>query len=188
MAEYLSLIVARVYPWLEDWLTLVSLAIVAPPYPLRDIPQESISASSFVSCSVRPLVRSLHALRPLPFNRFSAKLPPRKYAVFHPLSLVFLPATLFASKKEGNVNAKISVFSRIEKEKENVTRFDTPKKEVIRFLLFLLVSTYFPSSQPSPAGKTSSKWKTFLDDRSKSIPCLPREKHAKRTRTCHRKS
>lgn len=155
---------------------------------LRDIPQESISASSFVSCSVRPLVRSLHALRPLPFNRFSAKLPPRKYAVFHPLSLVFLPATLFASKKEGNVNAKISVFSRIEKEKENVTRFDTPKKEVIRFLLFLLVSTYFPSSQPSPAGKTSSKWKTFLDDRSKSIPCLPREKHAKRTRTCHRKS
>lgn len=117
---------------------------------LRDIPQESISASSFVSCSVRPLVRSLHALRPLPFNRFSAKLPPRKYAVFHPLSLVFLPATLFASKKEGNVNAKISVFSRIEKEKENVTRFEKRSYSFSslspRLHVFPIVST-IPSRQ-----------------------------------------
>lgn len=175
MAEYLSLIVARVYPWLEDWLTLVSAGHRRSTPPLlRDIPQESISASSFVSCSARPLVRSLHALRPrvpLPFNRFSAKLPPRKCwpTVFHPLSLVFF--FFFASKKEGNAHSsKICTLSRIEKKKENVTRFD---KE-----LFVSLSPRLSF----PAGKTSSKWKTFLDDRSKSIPP---EKHA---RTCHRKS
>lgn len=67
---------------LGDRLTLVSVAVVAPP-PLWDIPQESTPRlPSLVGPSVCSFVRSLHALRlvppTLPFNRFSAKLPPRK--------------------------------------------------------------------------------------------------------------
>lgn len=89
MAECRSLIVARVYPWLEDSGPLAHpcFGSSATPPPLRDIPQESIPRLPSV---VRSLYARFRTRQTPPFNRSSVKLPPRKY----PLNVFFPPPLL----------------------------------------------------------------------------------------------
>lgn len=181
-------------------------------------PSGIYSASSFVSWPIRLLVRSFPSRAPTRgHQRFlsivflkHAKLPPRKCW----LNRFFIPFPSFFrhEKNYPSINAHSSprdYISRVseptkkrkERKETNVTRFTIHPEEITRIRFLSSRPHEFPTlpivprfNHPScvPGRKTNSKWKTFrrgLDDRSKSIPPpFPPEKHARRTRTCHRKS
>lgn len=187
---------------LGDWLTLVSVAVVAPP-PLWDIPQESTPRlPSLVGPSVRsfvPFTRSDSCRR-----RFLSIVSPPNFrhvnagrTVSHPPSPVFSPR-VFSSKNETlipSINARLYFSRELRKQKRKKKgrkRTDSIRQEgIIRFLFSRRVSLFCPSSHfnhPRPHNKFQVENISARSRRSIEIHLLPPEKHAKRTRTCHRKS
>lgn len=187
---------------LGDWLTLVSVAVVAPP-PLWDIPQESTPRlPSLVGPSVRsfvPFTRSDSGRR-----RFLSIVSPPNFRhvnagrTVSPLPPFFRHEFSRAKMKRSFPRLTPDYISRVpelrkqKRKKKGGKRTDSIRQEgIIRFLFSRRVSLFCPSSHfnhPRPHNKFQVENISARSRRSIEIHPLPPEKHAKRTRTCHRKS
>lgn len=110
VAEYRSLIVARVYPWLKDSGTGSPLFrwLRHSAAPLG-YPSGIYSSSSFVrSFALFTCSDSSHQKRP-PFNRFATKLSPRKYSLnaFHPFFLYFSRAVFANARRHAFLSLRL---------------------------------------------------------------------------------